>query len=705
MKFVGSRAWLIMLSVIFLIGLSAQELPTATMRTSTNEVVVDVVVRDKKGKLVKGLTAADFVLLEDGAAQGITSIRENTGTLVSNAIVAGTGAKAPPRAADPTRPVRLFSLVFDRLGIDSRRLARQAAYDLIKEDLAQDVYIGVFFTDQRLQVLQTYTKDRVKLKAAIDRAVGSSTPTNYTDANGSLQSAMSAGGAGAAEAAVNSGGAGVDGGGMAAESMNRMITDMLEFADTSGREQQGRFSIFGLWAIVKEQARLPGRKTVMYFSEGLQLPGAVLQQFQSMVSAANRANVSIYTIDARGLSVTGDNARGNEMMNTNLKISQNAYKSLSGAAVTREDAMQFDRALDAIRANPQVALQELAEATGGFLIANMNDFRKPIQRVAEDLGSYYEILYKPTNLSLDGRFRAIEVKLPDRGDVKIQARSGYFALPTMNGQSVLPYEVPLLNALEKKPAPKAVDYRATVTAYRPGQAVIVFDMPMKDLVFTENAEKTAYRSHFSFLALIKDEQGQVVDKISRDLPMEEPAAKLEGFKQGRAIFTKPVKLPPGRYTLESAAADNEAGKLAARRVAVVIPRKNDNAVALSGLMLIRRVDKVSTTPEANDPFVVLQNRIIPTLNDTVANKALSLYFVIYPSAALTEKATVTMEFFREDVKLGEGSPELPAALADGRIPYIANVPADKFEPGLYEIRVTARQGATSDKQSTFVTIE
>ena len=78
---------------------------------------------------------------------------------------------------------------------------------------------------------------------------------------------------------VNSNGGAVDGGGMAAESMNRMITDMLEFAETSGREQQGRFSIFGLWAIVKEQARLPGRKTVMYFSEGLQLPGAVLQQW------------------------------------------------------------------------------------------------------------------------------------------------------------------------------------------------------------------------------------------------------------------------------------------------------------------------------------------------------------------------------------------------------------------------------------------
>lgn len=690
--------------ICLLLALAISQEPAATIRASTNEVVVDVVVRDKKGKLVKGLTAADFTVFEDGLQQTITSIRETSGALAAGGNLEPATPASPQgnRKADPTRQVRLFSLVFDRLGIDSRRLARQAAYDLIKEDLAQDVYIGVFITDQRLKVLQTYTKDRVRLKAAIDKAVGTKTPTNYADANGSLENAKgsTSGSTGAAEAAASSNGASVDGAGMAAESMNRMITDMLEFAETSGREQQGRFSIFGLWAIVKEQFRLPGRKTVMYFSEGLQLPNAVLHQFQSMISDANRANVSIYAIDARGLSVTGDNALGNDMMNRNLKVSQGAYKGTT-AAVTREESMQFDRAQDAIRANVQVALQELAESTGGFLIANMNDFRKPIQRVVEDLGSYYELIYRPTNNSLDGKFRSIEVKIPSRAEAKIQARIGYFALPS---RGVMPYEVPLLQALERKPLQREVDFRASVIPFKPGQAVIVFDMPMQNLAFHENSEKTAYRSHVSLLALIKDEQGQVVDKISRDLPMEEPSAKIAGFKTGRAIFTKTVKLPPGRYTLESAVADQEGGKFAARRVAVVALRKPENSVALSGLTLIRRTDKAPADPEPGDPYVVVQNRIIPTLEDRIATKALSLYFVVYPSPA-TEKPTVTMEFLHDDTKLGEGAPELPAPLPDGRIPYIANVSLEKWQPGLYEIRVTARQGATADRQSIFVTIE
>lgn len=690
-----------LLSLAF--ALLAQE---TTIRTSTNEVVVDVVVRDKKGKIVKGLTSADFTVFEDGVQQAITSIRESSGTLAAgDAQRSPAGPAAPGRIADPTRQVRLFSLVFDRLGIDSRRLARQAAYDLIKEDLAQDVYIGVFLTDQRLKVLQTFTKDRVKLKAAIDQAVGTNTPTNYADANANLKAAVdsTSGGTGAADAAATSNGASVDGAGMAAEAMNRMVTDMLDFADNSSREQQGRFSIFGLWAVVKEQFRLPGRKTVMYFSEGLQLPNAVLHQFQSLISDANRANVSVYAIDARGLSVTGDSGLGQEMMNRNLKVSQGAYRGATqSSAVTREEVMQFDRALDAIRANGQVALQELAESTGGFLIANMNDFRKPIQRVTEDLGSYYELIYRPANTALDGKFRAIDVKIPSRPDVKIQARIGYFALPS---RGVMPFEVPLLQALERKPLQREVDFRAAVIPFRPGQASIVFDMPMQNLKFRETEEKTAYRSHFSFLALIKDEQGQVVDKISRDIPMEEPSEKIEGFKQGRAIFTKTVKLPAGRYTLESAVADLEAAKFAARRVSVVVRSKPENTVALSGLSLVRRTDKAPPEPEPGDPYIVLQNRVIPTLDDKITTKAMSLYFIVYPTPNDPAKPGVTMEFFRDEVKLGEGAPELSPPLADGRIPYIANIPLDKWQPGLYEVRVTARQGAGADRQSLFVTIE
>lgn len=694
-------------------SLLAQE-PQPLIRASANEVVVDVVVRDKKGKLVRGLKPGDFTVLEDGVAQTVVSLREISSGL-NEAAVPGAGREARAVAVDPARPIRLVTLVFDRLGLDSRRLARQAAQDLLREELGPNVFLAVFTSDLRLSVVQSFTNDRAKLQAAVDRATGGA-PTDYANSAVDLQLASGAtkGGEGSADAAANSRGQSVDGAGMANEAMSRMINDMLEFTENSTREQQGRSSIFALWGIVKEQQRLPGRKTVLYFSEGLQLPNALVDQFHNMISSANRANVAVYAIDARGLSVANDNALGQDMLNKNLRVSQGQYRSgqsTSNEAVTREQVMQFDRAQDAIRANPQVALAELAESTGGFLIANTNDFRQPLRRLAEETGSHYELIYRPANSNLDGRFRPIAVRVP-RTDFKIQARSGYYALPSMGRQMVFPYEVPLLDALGASPLPRGLDYRASLVRFRPvnGQfeSSLIFDLPLKGIVFRENETKTAYRTHFSFLALLKDDQGQVVGKISRDLPMDEPIAKLAGFQMGRAIFTKTVNLRPGRYTLESAAVDREGKKIAARRTAVVVPAPPEGKVALSGLTLIRRTDQAPAEPEPGDPFIAGASRIVPMIESAVpggAGKVLSLYFVIYPASGATAPPSLSIDFFHDDQRVGGGEPALTAALPDGRIPYIANTPLDSFPPGLYEVRVTARQDGVAARQSLFVTIE
>jgi VWFA-related protein len=577
------------------------------------------------------------------------------------------------------------------------------------------VFFSVFYTDMHLKLIQPFTNDRARLKAAVEKGLAG-VPTDYANslADFKAMEAQTNGGTGAADAAaLGDRGAGVNGGNLAAEAMNKMITEAMEFAETATREQAGRSSVFALWGIVKEQGRLPGRKTLLYFSEGLQVPQSVHNQFRNMMAAANRSNVAIYPIDARGLSVTGDNQLGNEMINKSTKVSQGQYRSQqTGEQMSREMDRQFDRIQDAIRSNPQVMLQELAESTGGFLMANTNDFRQPLRKLTEELSTYYELVYRPVDTALDGRFRSIEVKV-SRPDVRIQSRSGYYAVPTVDGQTVLPHEVPLLSALAAKPLPRGIDFRASAVGYRPAadgtvQTQILFDMPMAGITFRENAEKTAYRTHFSFLALLKDAQGHVVSRIGRDLPMEEPVDKLKGFQQGRAIFNKQVILRPGRYTLEAAVADREGEKIAARRVSVMVPARAEKSVAVSGITLVRRLDPKASATEPDDPYVSSAGRVIPTLADAVPGgpgKALSLYFVVYPAPDSPGKPKLTMEFFDGETRLGSGRPELPDADAQGRIPYIATTPLDGFKPGQYEVRVTAEHGGSTDRQSIFVTIE
>lgn len=680
------------------------------IRTTTNEVIVDVVVRDKKGKLVSGLTAEDFTILEDGTPQQITAIREIKGSLN----VGKSPASPTNGPADVTRPVRLISLVFDRLGIDSRRLARQAANDLIKADLASDVYIAVFASDLHLKVIQPFTNDRVKLKQAIERVAGGSAMTNYENVNTAIKLAIDStkGSEGAAaKAAGGSQGSGVDGAGLAQEAMSAMVNDMLEFAETSLQEQQGRSSIYALWGVVKEQTRLPGRKTVLFFSEGLQVPTSLVGNFRSMISSANKANVSVYAIDSRGLSTSEDSAAAQALLNASLAVSQRQYKNTeTGGAVSRVEANQFDRALDSIRANPQVNLQELAESTGGVLIANMNDFRKPIERITEDLGSYYEIIYRPANNNLDGSFRAISTKLK-RNDVTIQSRNGYFALPSVKGVNVLPHEVPLLKALATMPLPKGLDFRASVWQGRPTanhfDSTIIFEMPMQNMTFRAIDPGPAYRAHVSFLALVKNSEGLVVGKISNDLPINLPKEKLDGFRAGSVFFTRPLALAPGRYTIEASAADIEATKVAARKTALVVPEPKPAALSLSAITLVRRLEDAPATPNPDDPFVVGAKRVVPTLQDRVPigpKTALSFFFTAYPVAG-AEAPEAVIEFLLDDKMIGGGKVDLPAVQADGRIPYIATIPLEKFQPGLYEVRVRIRQGEQATQRSIFVTME
>ena len=128
-------------------------------------------------------------------------------------------------------------------------------------------------------------------------------------------------------------------------------------------------------------------------------------------------------------------------------------------AVSVDEVMIAENAEESLRANVQESLNELAQSTGGFLIANTNDFKPAMARIATDIGSYYEAAYAPVVQEFDGKFRKIEVKVTRPG-VTVQSRSGYFALPPGEGSALLPFEMPLLTALTVDPPPHAFEYQA-----------------------------------------------------------------------------------------------------------------------------------------------------------------------------------------------------------------------------------------------------
>ena len=488
--------------------------------------------------------------------------------------------------------------------------------------------------------------------------------------------------------------------------------NMLDYAQNMERTQQGRSSIFSLLSVVQEQIKLPGRKTVLFFSEGLQVPSNLNEQFHSMIGVANRANVSVYAIDARGLLTSRDTTQSSQMLAQAAAQSQISTTAF-GTATTPQQVKAMDKASDSIRANAQNSLAELADSTGGFLVANTNDLRTQLHRIAEDINAYYEISYSPTIEKFDGSFRKIGVKMA-RADLRVQARSGYFALPFIEGQALLPYEMPMLTALNTNPLPRAIPYRAAGLHFGPGESSFVIDVPLDSITFIKDQltfDKTesgkSYHTHLSVLALLKDSQGRVVKKFSQDVPYQGPIDKLESARLGHFIYKQHALVPPGRYTLETAVLDREGSKVSARK-SVFLAAPDPHGIRLSSVSLIRRIEAEVTESDPSDPFVFQGGKVTPTLTDSLKagpGTTLSLYFVVYPLAGADEPPELKLEFIHEGQVIAAGTPALGKADAQGRIPYVATSPIEQLKPGDYEVRVTVKQGAGTAQEHAFFSIQ
>ena len=140
---------------------TASAAPQNPVMTATgNEVMLDVVVRDKKGRPVRDLEPSQFAITDNGEPVKIQSLR-----LIDRSETAGNAEAKTGDAhkLDPLKQIRLFTLLFERLGQDGRLLARRAALDLIKGEPEQNTYYAVFAMDQRLSAIQQFTNDRALL--------------------------------------------------------------------------------------------------------------------------------------------------------------------------------------------------------------------------------------------------------------------------------------------------------------------------------------------------------------------------------------------------------------------------------------------------------------------------------------------------------------------------------------------------------------
>jgi VWFA-related protein len=689
-------------------GLLAQQ---PVIKATVDEVVLDLVARDKKGKPVNDLKPEEITVTDNGTKQTILGFRLVQG---SEAIT-NTGTTK----LDPLHQIRLVTLAFEPLGeADQRKTARTAALDLIKGDQGTNVFYSVVGINTRLLMLQPFTNDKTALAAAIEKATAGTSATKLISESDALQTELKRqlggdsvnGSNGAADlvaiatqAASQPPGPGMD---PTKVVLARVMLDIMRF-DAAAVSSGSRLSLNALKALVQGVQPMPGRKSVLYFTSGLYLGNELDTMFENLKGAANRANVTFYSVDTRGVMTYTQNGSATSQ----LKGAANASASLTtrtSGAVTKDEVLAADNAENSGRSNIQLKIRELAESTGGFLIGDSNDLRAPLRKVNEEISSYYEVTFNPDIRNYDGSFRKLTVGT-SRKDVVLHARNGYFALPPEARASGMDaFEIPLLKAIADGKVSDDFKYRAGAVLLRPKaegtEVSILMEVPMHELKPNAEAGKTTLDVHCSLGGLVKDAKGDVVQKITRDRSFQVTPDQL---KAGNFIEKTQVVLPPGKYTFETAVMDRETGKTGMQRLDFTVT-PSPKGVGISSMTPIRAYTANVKGIDPAEPFQFQGGIITPTMNTSVVRvekAAIRLFFIVYPEAGNKAKPTVEVEFLQGGKSLTKVPMELPAPDAPGTIPYVMTIPAAAIPPGVYELRATARQGDTSAMMKTEVKVE
>jgi VWFA-related protein len=375
-------------------------------RSTTNLVQVDVIVHDDRDHFVGGLTADDLDVYEDGKLQHIQQlylVRTDPATGVTTS----DGMEASP---SDLRSHRLFVLVFDERDLETSALQRikaGAERFLVQQfregDLGAVVASGQFYAGKLTQSRATLVAGVHAVRPAFDsretrlrpfrefpRIPGEAEAVRVAEGDRFLIEDLGNQACGEDPAAC-----GMDGG---LQQVENKLQQKARIYLGQARDAT-RYTLEMVQMVVNAVAPLPGRKTVVLFSDGffVEESRSLLQQ---LAGAAARAGATIYAVDGRGLG--GRTAQPDVLT---------LARPLSGTLDTGDDG-------------PAI----LADGTGGFVLHNMDEIPHALNLIAADTSNYYVVGYTPTNGVMDGKFRKITVT-PKAAGLTVRARRGYVASP------------------------------------------------------------------------------------------------------------------------------------------------------------------------------------------------------------------------------------------------------------------------------------
>jgi len=658
-------------------------------RGGTELVLVNVVVRDRTGAVVRGLTRDDFVITEDDKPQSVSSFdfeeldraEAAPGPEPKQPILDKKPTPAPrPAVVSPTAPVeapverpkidmhgrRLIVLFFDLSSMQPEETERavKSAHDYVDQKLSPADLIAIASFSTSLRVDLDFTADKETLGQAIDR-FGAASGQGFEE-----------GALGDPEGIVDNGSA--------------FTPDDTEFNifNTDRR-------LDALQTLADALSGIEQKKSVIYFSSGMSQSGNDNQvELKRTVDRANRANVSIYAADMRGLQASvpgGDASQG----------STRGRGAFSGASV----ASQFSR-----MASTQDTLTTMAEDTGGRAFFDSNSFGDVFDRVVNDTSAYYVLGYSSTNPARDGRFRRIKVRLATRTDLKLEYRSGYYAPRDFAHATRDDREQQLQDQLMS--ALSMTDLSAYVAAAYFRVSDNRFFVPLSVAVpgyqvpFTHATDKN--KSTIDVLGIVRDEQRRPVGRFRDTVKLA--VETNDELKRKTVQYETGMELAPGKYNVKVVVRENQNGTMGSYETNVVVPDLKADTVKLSSVIVGTQLQQGAARNDRN-PLVRNGRELVPNVTHVVSSgQHLYFYYEVYDPAKVAAvaggpspqaiKLLTSIAFFRGKVRAFETplveTTELTAPDRKTAV-FQFDVPASALPPGLY----TCQVNVVDDAAGTF----
>jgi VWFA-related protein len=514
-------------------------------------VLTNVVARDSKtGEVIQGLKQSDFSIYESGKQQHIETFdfeSVDKATPLNEAMVSGLAAGATGNGTkavvvakpEELRNHRLIVMFFDLTSMQPEDLDRSvlAAQDFLRTKMQPADLIALVSLGDTLNVDQDFTAD----KNALINEVG---VYNGTEGQGF-----------ALGATANSN---------QVEDTTASTPDEEEYNDINTDRE-----LFALQAVSKSLEKITEKKSLLYFSGGIQRDGIENQaSLRATINSAVRANLAIYSVDTRGLQAVtalGDASTG----------SLRGSGAYSGGALLNNMNNNFAT---------QEVMGTLSSDTGGKAFFDSNDFAPAFAQVERDTSAYYAIGFRSTNPVRDGKYRKLTIKI-NRPGVKLEYRPGYYAPADFKHSGHEDRERELEEQLASDlPATDiavyldALYFRLNENRFLVPVSLIV---PGSQIPFVKGGDKDK-----ATLDII----GSVIDEVKRPIGSARQTIKLNldpslAARQKNIQYTTSFSLPPGKYQVKFVVRENQTGRMGSFVADITLPDMKKSPLKMSSIVL------------------------------------------------------------------------------------------------------------------------